>query len=127
MPDDGEKPGQYDVLRYSDGTYHSVPAGAGEEIIAAHKSEAWKRRLVASVAAGIVGFIIVVIGGFWALGGRIPAGIGAVIGIAIGVTRYWQLDYSDQIPELTVSDVSTRTVRKYTNEFDSGTVTDSIN
>lgn len=37
-------PDRYDVLRYSDGTYHSVPAGAGEEIIASHESEARKRR-----------------------------------------------------------------------------------
>ena len=118
--DDERKPDRYDVLRYSDETYRSVPAGTGQQIITAHESEARKRRWIASFVAGVAAFMIVVIGGNWALGmTSIPAGIGAVLGIAIGVVRYWQLDYSDQIPELTASDVPTREVRKYTNEFDS--------
>jgi NhaP-type Na+/H+ or K+/H+ antiporter len=73
-------------------------------------------------------FIIVVIGGSWALGEiSMPAGIGAVLGIVIGVVRYWQLDHSDQIPELTISDASTREVRKYTDEFDSDGTAGSTN
>jgi hypothetical protein len=119
---------RYDVLRYSDETYRSVPAGAGEEIIAAHESEARKRRWIGAVAAGVLVFVIVVIGGIWALDGTlVPAGIGIVMGIVSGVIRYWQLDYSDQIPELTISDASTRAVRKYTDEFDSDKTAGSIN
>ena len=73
-------------------------------------------------------FIIVVIGGSWALGEiSTPAGIGAVLGIVIGVVRYWQLDHSVQIPELTVSDASTREVREYINEFDSDGTAGSTN
>jgi hypothetical protein len=125
--DDREEPDRYDVLRYSDGTYRSVPAGAGEEIIAVHESEVWKRRWIVSVAAGVVVFIIVVVGGSWALGETlIPAGLGSVIGIATGVARYWHLDDSDQIPELTVSDAPTRVVQKYTDEFDSDKTTNSM-
>lgn len=110
---------RYDVLLYQDETYRTVPSGFGEQLISAHKSEARKRRWFASFAAGLLGFIIVVIGGIWTFGGTIiPAGIGAGIGIAVGVARYWQLDYSDQIPELAASDASTRAVREYVDDFD---------
>lgn len=73
-------------------------------------------------------FAIVVVGGRWALGGTfVPASLGLAMGIVSGVARYWQLDFSGQIPELTVSDASTRMVRKYTDEFDSDKTADSIN
>ena len=124
---DRNDPNRYDVLRYSDGTHRSVPAGAGQQIIATHESEARKRRWFASVAAGVVMLVIVVIGGSWALDGiHTPAGIGFVVGVVVGVARYWQLDYSDQIPDLVASDAPTQVVRKYTDEFDSNKTGDSI-
>ena len=44
VSDDEGEPDRYDVLRYSDETYRSVPAGTGQQIIATHASELRKRR-----------------------------------------------------------------------------------
>lgn len=70
-------------------------------------------------------FVTVVTAGSWALDGiRVPAGIGFVMGIVVGVARYWQLDYSDQIPKLVMSDAFSRVARKYTDESGSDTTAD---
>jgi hypothetical protein len=97
-PDGTSDPNRYDVLRYGDGTHRSVPAGAGQQIITAHESEARKRRWLASIAAGVVVLVTVVIGGSWVFDGICaPAGIGFVVGIIVGVAGYWQLDYNDPV------------------------------
>jgi hypothetical protein len=113
----------FDVLRFSDGLHQVVPAGDGSDVVTAHESEARMRRLLGSLTVGVLPVTTAVTAVvFYELPALLLVAIGFLLGGVAGVVRYLYHDHRDQIPEIVASNVTTRVVRDYVDDFDPGEV-----
>jgi hypothetical protein len=112
----------YDVIQYSDGRHEVVPAGEGDLIVAAHRDEEQRRRVIAALTVAAVVGLAGAIGAAWLLNGLlIPLGMGLVLGAVGGAARY-RVWGPTPLPEVVATDVSEAIVRDYVDEFDPSTV-----
>lgn len=122
---DGETADRYDVLRYVGDDRRVVPAGRGQQVVAAHESEARKRRQMGALTIGILLSILFAVGGVSVLDSLpLALGVGVAVGVAGGAVRYGSQNHDRMVPELVVSDAAERLVREHVDEFDPDAVSD---
>jgi hypothetical protein len=117
-------PDRFDVLRYPT-DHRVVPAGTGDEVVTAHREEARKRQLLATLTVGLVALGLVGAGAATLLDGRlVPAAGGVAAGVFAAAARYRSDDHEERVPAVVVADVPERVVRQHVDGFDPTTVSD---